>query len=384
MTSEVHLTANPKIFVSRAAPVIAALAVLIYAAIPAAADSATAVPAAADPPAANPGGTAQVAQVVTNPVYYPRPYNSPFYNAPVYTPLDVLGMAFGIYNAPVYGGPSEGGWYFGPTGSLSVLQDSDLIKRFEPRTSDTIFSMPRSITGTSTNWASTSSPWLSSSTFGRLNTEGGSKTRVLSSSIGYDVGARAGYRVGDFRFEGEFDYANNSADTLVNPRRIEMSDIIRREDVLHGSTTGMSFLGNVIYDFNMPGLGLSQYGITPHILAGIGAGQISTDLKWGDRTIVNESGWNVAYQLGAGLQYRITPTVSIDLDYRYRGIADVTLRNDFEKINVPYSSHNFLASLTYQLPWGPAAAPPYWAPPPPLTPYTPQQLPPGAYPTQRF
>ena len=50
----------------------------------------------------------------------------------------------------------------------------------------------------------------------------------------------------------------------------------------------MTFLGNVIYDFNVPGL--SGYGVTPHVLGGIGAGRISTDLKWGDRTIVNSSG----------------------------------------------------------------------------------------------
>lgn len=85
------VTASPKSYMSRAAPVIAALATFIYAAIP----------AAADPPPANSGGSAQVAQVVQNPAYYPGVYNGPFYNAPVYTPLDVLAMGFGIYNAPV-------------------------------------------------------------------------------------------------------------------------------------------------------------------------------------------------------------------------------------------------------------------------------------------
>ena len=64
--------------------------------------------------------------------------------------------------------------------------------------------------------------------------------------------------------------------------------MFRRDDSLRGSTTGMTFLGNVIYDFNVPGL--SGYGVTPHVLGGIGAGRISTDLKWGDRTIVNSSG----------------------------------------------------------------------------------------------
>jgi len=85
---------------------------------------------------------------------YPSYYNSPFYNAPVAPPPPVIGYS-PFYNAPVYNAPWEGGgFYFGPTGSASFLQDSDLIKRIEPRTTDSLWSMPRSITGTSTNWAS--------------------------------------------------------------------------------------------------------------------------------------------------------------------------------------------------------------------------------------
>ena len=134
----------------------------------------------------------------------------------------------------------------------------------------------------------------------------------------------------------------------------------------------MTFLGNVIYDFNVPGF--SGYGVTPHILAGIGAGRISTDLKWGDRTIINSSDWNFAYQLGAGLRYQVMPNWSVDLDYRYRGIADITLHNEFEKITVPYRSHNFVASLTYSFTtWSPFGPPPiqYTPPPPPPPPARP-------------
>ena len=300
---------------------------------------------------------------------YPSYYNSPFYNAPVAPPPPVIGYS-PFYNAPVYNAPWEGGgFYFGPTGSASFLQDSDLIKRIEPRTTDSLWSMPRSITGTSTNWASSSGSLRSGSDSWRGLSEGGSKTRVLSSSTGYNVGARAGYQFGNVRVEGEFDYANNSADTLENPRREISTDLFRRDDSLRGSTTGMTFLGNMIYDFNVPGL--SGYGVTPHVLGGIGAGRISTDLKWGDRTIVNSSDWNFAYQLGAGVRYQVMPNWSLDLDYRYRGIIDTTLRNDFEKITVPYRSHNFVASLTWQLPplWGVVApATPYMPPPPPPPP----------------
>ena len=131
--------------------------------------------------------------------------------------------------------------------------------------------MPRSLNGTSTNWAISSGSLRSGSDSWRGLSEGGSKTKVLSSSTGYNVGARAGYQFGNFRLEGEFDYANNSADTLENPRREISTDLFRRDDLLRGSTTGMTFLGNMIYDFNVPGL--SGYGVTPHVLGGIGAGR---------------------------------------------------------------------------------------------------------------
>jgi hypothetical protein len=62
----------------------------------------------------------------------------------------------------------------------------------------------------------------------------------------------------------------------------------------------------------------------------------------------------------------------LDLGYRFRGISDVTLHNQFEKINVPNSSHNFEVSLLWQLPWGAAAYPPALYPPP----YTPAPPPP--------
>ena len=161
-----------------------------------------------------------------------------------------------------------------------------------------------------------------------------------------------------------------------------------RERAVSGSTTGMTFLVNGFYDFHMPYL--SGFGATPYVGGGIGAGQTSLDLKVGDRTIVNSSDWNFAYQLGAGVRWQIVPNWSVDLGYRYRAITDVTLRNDFEKITVPNRSHNFEVSLLWQFPWGTQAYPPFlpttpYTPVVPTTPYPPaQQLPPGAYPTQRF
>jgi hypothetical protein len=103
------------------------------------------------------------------------------------------------------------------------------------------------------------------------------------------------------------------------------------------------------------------------------AGQTSLDLKVGDRKIVNDSDWGLAYQLGAGIRWQVTPSLSLDLGYRYKGITDVTLHNEFEKIIVPNRSHNFEASFLYQIPafWGATRPATPYIPPPPPAPYPP-------------
>jgi opacity protein-like surface antigen len=365
--SEARFTANCKIFVLGAAT-IALLAIT------------TAGPAAADPTAPNSGTGSQVAQIVRDPVYDPRVYNAPM------SPLDML-----LYNAPTEPGR---GWYFGPTGSLSALRDADIIKRVDLGSSDTIlrssdsFRMPRSITGNSATWVSSSTSWLRSSDSLRLDREG-SKTKVLTSSLGYDVGARAGYQFDNIRIEGQFDYANNSVDTFGRENRTFSTDFVMRDRTASGSTSSYTFLINGFVDVNVPYL--STYGATPYFGGGIGGGQTSLDLKWGNRTIVNSSDWGVAYQLGAGLRWQIMPNWSLDIGYRYKGISDVTLHNEFESIRVPNRGHNLEVGLLWN--WGAiATVPPYTPPPPttvsptlwqtgpqfgpPLTPYTPPPPPP--------
>jgi len=73
------------------------------------------------------------------------------------------------------------------------------------------------------------------------------------------------------------------------------------------------------------------------------------------------------------------PNWSLDLGYRYKGISDVTLRNEFEKISVPNRSHNFEVGLLWN--WGAVAAvPPYTPPPSTLWQTGPQFGPPSSSP----
>ena len=135
---------------------------------------------------------------------------------------------------------------------------------------------------------------------------------------GFNVGARAGYQMGPWRFEGEYSYRQNA-----------------------------SINGNL----NAPAFGYRSK---------------TSDVVF-------------AYQAIAGVRYMINPVLAFDLDYRYRGTADATYQArafTVGGVTVPatkYSgsanTNNVVASLTYL--FGAAPPPPYA--PPPMPPAPPPQ-----------
>lgn len=258
------------------------------------------------------------------PFYYSPPYNSPFYNAPVYnapyySPLEPL-----LYNTPFYNAPFdyEDGWYFTPKAGLSIVPQQTFTFHFP---------------------------------------DGSDSTKVKFSK-GYDVGLRVGERVGPWRVEGEFNYRSND---------IRMPSDLGSE--FSGGTQAYTFLGNAIYDFQTPFLG----GVTPHIGAGIGFAHVATQEKFGGFTALDSSDTTFAYQAIAGLRVPFTPNLSLDVDYRYLGTPDLSLKSPSgTRISQSYSSHTLLFSLTYKFGM-PTIPPPIFTPPPPPPP------PPGAALPQR-
>jgi outer membrane protein OmpA-like peptidoglycan-associated protein len=122
-----------------------------------------------------------------------------------------------------------------------------------------------------------------------------------------------------------------------------------------------------IYDFNV------GWALTPHIGMGIGGTAVSGSLNapnLGYRSRTSDTVFS--YQAIAGIRYMINPSLALDVDYRYRGSADVTYHArafTVGGVTVParnytgsVNSNNLVASLT----WLFAAAPP--PPPPPLPP----------------
>jgi len=187
--------------------------------------------------------------------------------------------------------------------------------------------------------------------------------RVVGTSVpvrqrwddGYNVGARAGYEWGPFRFEEEFRFQQNGISRLS----VDGATATRNATgagKLGGDRNAYAFMTNVIYDFTMPFA--LPFAVTPHIGAGIGAVELRDGMRVaGLGNISHDTQWEFGYQAIAGIRYNINPALAFDLDYRYLGTTDPTFRSaSGVKYTSEHQTHNVVASLSMR----------FGAPPPPV------------------
>jgi OmpA-OmpF porin, OOP family len=169
---------------------------------------------------------------------------------------------------------------------------------------------------------------------------------------GFNVGARAGYEWGPWRFEEEFRYQQNSITSA------SLGPI--GGGAVGGDRDAYAIMTNLIYDFTF------GWPITPHIGAGIGAVDLHDGFsasKLG--TIASSNDVEFGYQAIAGIRYNFNPTLALDIDYRYLATTDPTFRfggTGAAKLGIAggaytsgYATHSILASLSVR----------FGAPPPP-------------------
>jgi OmpA-OmpF porin, OOP family len=166
---------------------------------------------------------------------------------------------------------------------------------------------------------------------------------------GANIGARAGYEWGPWRFEEEFRFQQNGESRFgIGPINV----------AAQGNRDAYAFMSNLIYDFTL------GYPITPHIGAGIGAVGLHEGLSIRPiGTVASNTQWEFGYQAIAGIRYNINPALAFDVDYRYLGTTDPTFRTTRGfNYSSGYSTHSVLASLSVR--FGAAPPPPMLAPPP--------------------
>lgn len=152
---------------------------------------------------------------------------------------------------------------------------------------------------------------------------GGGVTLTSSYKTGYNVGLVAGEDLGNnWRFEGEFDYRRSDLDKL------RLSDVtalgLGAYNGMTVAATGhvrtMDLMANGWYDLPVGG------GWKPYVGGGLGVANVKLSNVGfaGQPAFIDDSGNFLAYQLGAGLGYDITPTTTVSVDYRYFGTANPT------------------------------------------------------------
>ncbi|MDF2764319.1 MAG: surface antigen msp4 family protein [Rhodospirillales bacterium] len=156
----------------------------------------------------------------------------------------------------------------------------------------------------------------------------------FESDTGWLVGAAVGYGF-DFglRTEAEIAYRMNDLDE---------GSVAGVDFGVDGDTTALSFMGNLWFDVPV------AWAVRPFIGAGAGMAQVSlNDAEAGAGEIADDSDWVFAYQLGAGLGYRLNPTLDLTAEYRYFATDDPELEAFGIDADYEYASHSVLFGVRY-------------------------------------
>lgn len=154
----------------------------------------------------------------------------------------------------------------------------------------------------------------------------GSKSGDLSYDDGEAYSYAHGLDLGCFRLEGEIGYQKNDFDSF-EPGGI----------AAEGDLSILSLLANGYYYCE-----IGDSRIVPIISAGVGAASVEYEDDLGG---FSESDIVLAYQVGAGLGVKVSPTVTVNAMYRYFSTQDASFQEAGDDIELDISSHNILVGL---------------------------------------
>ncbi len=169
---------------------------------------------------------------------------------------------------------------------------------------------------------------------------GGSATAEIEFDKGLGVTGAVGHSWDNFRLEGELSYRKNDLDA-VDVKTLTVAGVLFTAlgtAELEGDTSSFGFMANGWYDFD------TGTKWVPFLGAGLGVASINIDAESvaGVTVVYDESDTVFAYQVGAGIGYKVTPTTTINLAYRFFGTSDPEFDDGVDKIEAEYSSHSIL------------------------------------------
>ncbi|HXW26882.1 MAG TPA: outer membrane beta-barrel protein [Xanthobacteraceae bacterium] len=134
---------------------------------------------------------------------------------------------------------------------------------------------------------------------------GGTAISAPSLDGTFGFGGGIGVKVGWLRFDATVDYAIAAAFQGSVPGVATFS----------GNIDSLAILANAYVDLG------TRHGLTPYVGAGVGSAMVGLQPNLSaDPT----DRWNFAWALMAGVGFNVTPTVLIDLGYRYLNIGDAS------------------------------------------------------------
>jgi OmpA-OmpF porin, OOP family len=170
-----------------------------------------------------------------------------------------------------------------------------------------------------------------------------------SFTTGYKNGTVFGINIGHayksgLRPEFSLNYRSNDVESVAfGPGNGDLSG--QTTTVVDGSTTSISALGNIWFDFNRGGT------FRPYLGVGLGAAQVGYDsFQIGASTIADDKATVVAYQAGAGFGFNVGDNTVLSLDLRYlaAGDADIKATNG-DTITLEYGATSAMLGLRYYL-----------------------------------
>lgn len=102
-----------------------------------------------------------------------------------------------------------------------------------------------------------------------------------------------------------------------------------------------SLFANVYYDFH------NQSDFTPYIGAGLGAARLKGESKvssGGYKFSGSKTEWDFAWNVGAGVAYKLTDMVSLDLGYRYSDFGSIS-EDGFDDMD--FTGHEVLLGVRF-------------------------------------
>lgn len=155
------------------------------------------------------------------------------------------------------------------------------------------------------------------------NSDYGTSVDAIKYDTGYLVNGAIGLKMESYRVEAEVGYHSNDFDQAY----------------YYGGNDKMSiwsFMANAYYDFKM-----SDSDITPYIMGGLGVANVQWSYIGGN----NDDDTAFAWQVGAGVGFKATDKITVDVGYRYFATGDVNIYGG----DITISKHNVVAGLRFDI-----------------------------------